>query len=66
VKPETLLKQILSLPPEAQQEVADFVTFLRAKLRSVSKPVKGKKKSVLDFKFVGMWADREDMKDSSQ
>lgn len=66
MNPESIFKQIQLLPPEAQEEVADFVAFLRSKFAIVSQPKKGKKKSVLDFKFVGMWADREDMKDSSQ
>ncbi|MBF0544780.1 MAG: DUF2281 domain-containing protein [Candidatus Riflebacteria bacterium] len=63
--PESILKQIQLLPPEAQQEVADFVAFLRTKFGEIYPPKKGKKKSVLDCKCIGMWKDREDMKDSS-
>ena len=66
MNPENILKEIQLLPPEAQQEVADFVAFLKSKFAFLPQPRKGKRKSVLDSKFVGMWEDREDMKDSSK
>lgn len=64
MNPESILKEIQLLPPNAQEEVADFVAFLRSKFSGICQPRKGKKKSILDSKFVGMWADREDMNDS--
>lgn len=59
---ESLVKQIAELPPMLQAEVADFVEFLSAKDRQRSE-------ATLDLEdlkndpAIGMWADREDMKD---
>jgi hypothetical protein len=58
-----LIKQIQQLPPEAQQEAADFVDFLSRKYLQKDK---SSKKSILNSSFRGMWKDREDMKDSTQ
>jgi hypothetical protein len=59
-----LIKQIEKLPPEAQQEAADFVDFLAKNY--LQKDDSSSKKSVLDSPFRGMWKNREDLKDSTQ
>lgn len=59
-----LIKQIEKLPPEAQQEAADFVDFLSKKY--LQKDDSSSKKSILDSSFRGMWKNREDLKDSTQ
>ena len=59
-----LIKQIQQLPPEAQQEAADFVDYLSKKY--LQKINSSSKKSILDSPFSGMWKDRKDMKDSTQ
>ncbi len=59
-----LIKQIEKLPPEAQQEAADFVDFLSKKY--LQKDDSSSKKSILDSPFRGMWKNREDLKDSTQ
>jgi len=61
---EKLIKQLQQLPPEAQQEAADFVDFLSKKY--LQEKDTSTKKSILDSPFRGMWKDREDMKDSAQ
>jgi hypothetical protein len=53
-----------SLPPEAQQVVADLIAFLRRQTR----PSTARKRAPREWEnepFVGMWRDREDMEDSS-
>lgn len=61
---EEILRELASLPPEGQKEAADFITALRerySRSRSELQPT-------ADFStlsFVGMWRDREEMRDST-
>ena len=60
---EQLLNELTNLPPVAQQQVFDFIAFLktRYKMSSTQKPkaVDWSKES-----FIGIWKEREDMSDS--
>jgi hypothetical protein len=58
-------QEIDSLPPEAQKQVADFIAFLKTRYKPVSKR-RVKKGNLENEPFVGMWKDREDMRDSVQ
>ena len=61
---EEILREINSLPVEAQRQIEDFVTFLRERYKnsqSNNTPVSDLESEA----FVGMWRDREDMNDSS-
>ena len=62
---QTVLEEITELPPDKQEEIADFVAFLRSRVvRDQSREEvvpRGKPTG-----FVGMWADRADMADSSR
>ncbi len=60
-----IAREVASLPPEARKEVMDFISVLRA--RYVSAPVakRIKRTKLADEPFVGMWRDREDMRDST-
>ncbi|MDQ3747547.1 MAG: hypothetical protein M3367_00825 [Acidobacteriota bacterium] len=61
---EEILREIKSLPIEAQRQIEDFIYFLRERYKP-SQP-KGVPTSDLETEaFVGMWRDREDMRDSS-
>ncbi len=61
---EEILREINSLPLEAQRQIKDFVFFLRERYKS--SPPKSIPPSDLETEaFVGMWRDREDMRDSS-
>jgi hypothetical protein len=61
---EEILREINSLPVEAQRQIKDFVSFLRERYKSAQ--VKYAPTSDLETEaFVGMWRDREDMNDSS-
>lgn len=61
---ETILEEIAALPADKREEVADFVAFLRSR---VSQDVgRAQEKVVVEpSSFVGMWADRADMADST-
>jgi hypothetical protein len=61
---EEILHEINSLPLEAKRQLEDFVSFLRERYKS--SPPKNAPTSDLETEaFVGMWRDREDMRDSS-
>lgn len=53
-----------SLPIEAQKQVLAFIDFLKKRYESKSKKDR-ERKSITNKKFVGLWENREDLKDSS-
>ncbi len=53
-----------SLPLEAQKQVLTFIDFLGQKYRGKRKTRKERAINV-KRRFVGMWKDREDLRDSS-
>ena len=61
---EEILREINSLPLEAQRQVEDFVTFLRQRYKS-SPPAKTATNDLTAEEFIGMWRDREDLQDST-
>ena len=60
---KAIVKELETLPPEAQQEVADFIAFLRTRVVAPAGPAvrKGRLK---DHPFCGLWKDRKDITDS--
>ncbi len=62
---EEILREINSLPLEAQRQVTDFIVLLRQRYES-SRPAEINPASDLKSEgFVGMWRDRTDMQDST-
>ena len=62
---EEILREIALLPPEGQRLVEGFVAFLRQRY-APSQPVTQPPDSGLEGEsFIGMWRDRDDMRDSS-
>lgn len=62
-----LIIQIRKLPPEVQQEVADFVEFLSKKYPQESNETDTKgRKSILENSFRGNWKVRKDLQDSTK
>ena len=53
-----------SLPIEAQKQVLAFIDFLQKRYESKSKKPR-ERGSIINKKFVGLWENREDLKDSS-
>ena len=61
---EEILREINSLPVEAKRQIEDFVSFLRERYKTTQ--IASAPLSDLETEpFVGMWRDREDMRDSS-
>ena len=61
---EEILRELASLPPEGQKEVAEFISSLNERY---SCPVATDSNgcNLSDLGFIGMWRDREDMHDSA-
>jgi hypothetical protein len=62
---ERVLRDFEALPPEAQREVIDFVSFLSARYGCSQKPRRHTALPLHAERFVGLWADREDLQDST-
>jgi hypothetical protein len=63
---ELLLEELAELPEFAQQQVLDFVAFLRTRYE-MKRPESEDATARLDSEpFVGMWRDRQDMQDSTR
>ncbi|OQX08163.1 MAG: DUF2281 domain-containing protein [Thiothrix lacustris] len=64
---QTVMEGFSSLPPDAQQQVADFIDFLKVRYQK-AKPAKKKvaRAALAQEAFIGMWGERKDMQDSSQ
>ena len=59
---EQMWRELDTLPPHLQQEVFDFISFLRSRYAS---PDTAEALGDLSKEpFIGMWADRTDMADS--
>jgi hypothetical protein len=63
---ESIYNEISSLPPEAQRQVKGFVAFLRLRYRTPAKNETGHRQKLSDEAFIGIWKDREEMKDSDK
>jgi hypothetical protein len=61
---EEILREINSLPFEAQRQVEDFILFMRGRYQDSQSKITPTS-DLESEEFVGMWRDREDMQDSS-
>jgi hypothetical protein len=62
---KSVIEQLDALPPEAQQQVLDFIAFLRTRYQPVAQKSTKTETGMLNEKFVGMWSDRGDLSNSS-
>lgn len=62
---EEFLKEFNSLPPEGQQQVTYFIAFLRERYSRAQSGGETEPSNLAQDSFIGMWQDREDMRDSS-
>jgi len=60
-----VVQDIACLPPEAQKQVLDFVAFLKTRYPAPPRARKAMRTKLRDEPFIGVWRDREEMKDSS-
>ncbi|MCR4320853.1 MAG: DUF2281 domain-containing protein [Candidatus Brocadiaceae bacterium] len=65
IQAEKILSQIVALPPEVQREVSDFIAFLKSRYKEMPPKKVVKKVNLNEEQFIGMWKDRQDMKDSA-
>lgn len=58
------MRRAAALPPEKQEEIADIVNFLVERAQAATRTPEH---TALDLSlpFFGMWADRDDMKNSA-
>jgi hypothetical protein len=63
---QKLLQELAALPPEGRRQVERLVLLLKRRYAQASSRGKAKRSPLRDEKFVGMWKDREDLKDSSE
>jgi hypothetical protein len=61
---EEILRDFASLPPEAQREVADFIAFLLTLYGQTHPAEHPSSSSPAADDFIGMWRDRDDLRDS--
>ncbi len=59
-------QQFTTLPPSDQQEVADFIAFLKQRRKKPQPPEQPKQQDWHSEPFIGLWQDREDLQDSTQ
>ncbi len=59
----TVLKKFNALPPEAQQQVLDFIAILEKRYRT--KAGRQARVPLTEEAFVGIWKSRSDMQDSA-
>lgn len=62
---EQVLRDLIALPPTAQQLVIDFIAFLRLRYAQEPSGDGDTLPALQDEPFIGMWHDRADMTDSS-
>ncbi len=57
-----LEERFQALPPEAQRQMLAFLAFLEQRYRMARS--RHPKKTLRSYAFVGLWREREDLKDS--
>jgi len=62
---EEILREISSLPPEGRRQLEDFVALLRERYRHSQAAPQPVSSDWQTEGFVGMWRDRDEMRDGS-
>ena len=66
MEPSRIDDEIKKLPPMAKKQIFDFIAFIKARHQKPAVNKEAEKRSRLaDEPFIGIWKDREDMKDSA-
>ncbi len=61
---DKIFNEIINLPPEAQKQVFDFIAFLRTRYQRSPAKKQPRKADLANESFIGIWKDREEMRDS--
>lgn len=59
-----IIDEFEKLPSEAQKQVKDYILFLRAQYEKSPFFNKEKTGEIKDEPFIGIWTDRDDLRDS--
>ena len=62
---EQLWNDFAALPEDAQRQVTELIAALRQLSLKTKSALQDERPSLKDEPFVGMWKDRDDIKDSS-
>lgn len=65
MKEQKIWRDFDALPPELQQQVADFIAFLKTRYAPPQPSKASKRTRLAKEPFIGMWRNREDMQDST-
>jgi len=63
---EQLWNDFTALPEDAQKQVTDLITFLRQSTNKIKPMLQAERISLKEEPFVGMWKNRDDLKDSTE
>lgn len=63
---EKIFNDISNLPPEAQRQVVEFIAFLKTRYKRPREEKQTRRTNLVNEPFIGIWKDREDMKDSGR
>jgi hypothetical protein len=58
-------REFEALPPSAQQQVADFISFLATRTHQLGIEKNATSTPLAEESFVGVWRDRDDLRDST-
>ena len=64
MRQERAWREYTALPPELQKQVADFITFLRARYAPSRVSKTAKRTKLANEPFIGMWRNRADLHNS--
>jgi hypothetical protein len=62
---EKVLADLAALPPQAMEEAADFIAFLRARHGSAASGAPAETDPASAGTFFGLWRDRADLSDAA-
>jgi hypothetical protein len=62
---DEILQEITSLPLEGQRQVIDFIAFVRQRYGQPQQSSEHNTSDLSTESFIGIWQDRNDLKDSS-
>lgn len=63
---QDIWQQFITLPPNAQALVADFIAFLKQRYQQPQSTEQQEQQDWRDEPFIGIWQDRENLQDSTQ
>ena len=65
MQPEKIIQKLERLPPKGQRQVTSFINLLHRRYQD-AQPKKLLQKNTARERFIGIWADRADLKESVQ